>query len=214
MRKLRRVNSARIRKRLRAWYDLASAENIADGRAWYDNANRFVCAVAWKHDSSSRIVSGVLAALSPAVRWELNKRQAEALCQAHADGWDLKLVTLTTYKGQAEKAYRILREQPDVNGILNILGKHAFKTRAFFLNVYLQTQDYHVTIDRWIIRACGLRDFNIGGNGGQRRYNLLTDAIRTVAEEVNESARAFQAIVWLVVHDMAEVEDPTKEVPF
>lgn len=211
MRKTGRVNSTRIHKRLHAWYTLASAENVADGRAWYPNARAFAETVAERYGIPTHTVAGVISALSVAVRWESNKRQAEALCQAYADGWKLESVSLSTYKNQAAKAYRILTEQPDNAGTLRILGKRAYKTRAFFYNI-LNPKDYHITIDRWIIRACGLAEFKIGG--GHRRYRRLEDALRHVATDVGENAHALQAIIWLAIHDMVEIDDPTKEIPF
>lgn len=102
--------AARIRDRLECWYGLASAAHIAAGRTWYSDAHAFAEAVAERTGLPLYKICGVIAALSPAVYWELNKRQAEALCVAYVDGGDLLDVAASTYGRQVRKAVCILED--------------------------------------------------------------------------------------------------------
>lgn len=212
--KLRKMVEARIRH----WHGLATACQIARGSVWYTEARAFCTVLATEYDVPYVRVCGVVAALSPAVYWELNKRQAEALIQAHAEGQDLGDVVLSTYGAQAAKARAILTA-PDLGPepqetVRRMLGARAFKTWAFFDNlVHAASQD--VTVDRHIVAACDLE-----GKFTQSAawcYNLVRDAIRAVADELGCLPYELQAVVWVTYKETtgaySNAEGPVADRP-
>lgn len=211
-----------VEKRLRAWFDLASAAERAEGRTWYNNVNAFIEEVSVATGLSLPRVAGVVAALSPSVYWAANRRQAEALCRAYADGEDLAAVVLTTYGRQAAKAREILTasriedENPQRSGyaiIRGILGKRAFKTGAFFDNI-LDPDDVAglVTVDQHIIAAAGMGDFYV--QGARWCYNLIANAIRKLAHDHGYLPQQMQAIIWLAYKAERAERQQAEELPF
>ncbi|MCX7429376.1 MAG: hypothetical protein NTW96_27600 [Planctomycetia bacterium] len=213
---------SRIEKRLCSWYGLSCSRLRADGLAWYRAAREFCNLLSETYGVPLVRVCGVVAALSPAVYWALNKRQAEALIQAYVDQEDPAGVAVSTYGSQAAKAREILALAdlgPDPAArVAGILGAQARKTRAFFSNLmHLSSQE--VTVDRHIVAACGLADRFVG-NSAVWLYRVVAEAVGNVAEELMLRPYELQAIVWLTYKETAEAYSaaegarPAAEAPF
>ena len=200
----------RLAGKIEAWLSLAEPRHVAEGKAWYDNARAFCREVSHKTGVRSVIVAGVVAALSPAVRWENNKRQAEALCQAYVDTGDLYSIILTTYGKQADKARAILELGPDASlaTIEGILGRRAFKTVAFFQNIVRSEIPHHraVTIDRHILKALSFEDSWTQGAAGC--YLIVEEAFCQVASRHSLGVYQLQAIIWLTYKDFRLADLP------
>jgi len=206
LRKTNRPSKDRIKDRLRHVFGLAEPRYIAAGKLWYTEAHEFALAVADATGVPIGRVCGVIAALSPSVRWGDNKRQAEALCQAYAEGEDLLNVVVTTYGRQAVKAREILSPDKYVGWSLEgALGKRAFKTTAFFHNIRSPRTSRSVTIDQHIVAAAGLID--IWTTGAQWCYDRVSKAIRELAEEKGLRPCQVQAIVWITWKDIVLPDD-------
>lgn len=205
------ATKARIKRRLEAWLELADQRHWADGKSWYANANTFAHEVSAATNTTLNQVVGVIAALSPSVYWDQNRRQAQALCQAHANSGNLLDVVVTTYGRQARKARRILEENSgNATEIMGILGRRAFKTRAFFFNIQAPGSSDFVTIDQHIIAACGLED--IWTQSARWCYELVSDVIREIAREHSLRPHQVQAVIWLVYKDVSGNDEP--RLPF
>ena len=85
------------RKRLDGWINLLTADHLARGKVWYHDARIFAQTVADKYDIDLDRVIGVLACLSVGNRWDVNKRDCEAFCKAHAEGIDLRSIKVGIY---------------------------------------------------------------------------------------------------------------------
>ena len=191
----------------KGWYAISTSRQRATGSVWYPDALAFCWELADNHRMDTVKVTGVVAALSPAVYWDLNKRQAEALLQAYATGGmeSADQVVLSTYGRQAVKAKRILALPGDSFGyvsrtaILDILGRRAFKTRTFFLSIL--DNDQAVCIDRHIITALNFSDRWV--QGSVWCYDLLADAIRHAADDLGLVPHDLQAIIWITFKEVA-----------
>jgi hypothetical protein len=197
--------------RARAWYAIATHAQRAEGSAWYANARTFCQHVA---DACVGLtvehVAGVTAALSPAVYWDLNKRQAEALCVAYAHGGmeSARQVVLSTYGKQAAKAYRILAlhwhsHEPiaELREIIcEILGKRAWKTRAFFLNIL--DDETRACIDRHMVQALGFADR--WTQSARWCYETLERGVLLAAEELEIDSFVLQATIWFTYKQQAD----------
>jgi len=190
----------RIKTRLEHWLGLANAGQIAKGKTWYTDARAFAMELGYTYCIPFTKVVGVIAALSPAVRWDANKQQAENLCRAFSDGGPLEAVVLTTYGKQAKKAMDILSAQPV--DIRQKLGERAFKTRAFFDNICHTQFGSEVTVDQHIIAAAGFTDFWV--QGARWCYKLIESVIQKIAEEHRMVPCQVQAIIWLTYKDLTD----------
>jgi hypothetical protein len=122
-----------------ATYFLASESEIRQGVAWYDDANIIANRIADSYSLSSRIVAGVIAALSPSNKWERNIRDADNFCRVFAADGDPLALKVSTYGRNRVKALNILNGD-DIDATLN--GR---KTVAFYHCI--AGDDGHVCID-------------------------------------------------------------------
>jgi hypothetical protein len=201
------MNVSLAKKKLHAWCDLLTADHIARGRTWYTEAHAFAQEVA--HETSVPIdrVVGVLAVLSVQNRWDTNKRDVEAFCQAYAAGEDLDTVPCSTYDSQRQKAIDILEAPTDADISTMIGTKYAPKTRAFYDNILNPRSSFRVTIDRWILRGLNLEYYTSGGgNRYIAMYRDLEEVFRQVALEKNLRPCELQAAVWCCIQSIAAEE--------
>lgn len=109
----------------------ATEAERSQGASWYQQARESTDAIAARHGLSSRVVAGIIAALSPNNRWHRNLADADAICRAYMLGSvdDAAAVKVSTYHANKHKALSIL------NGAdpLDVLG--GLKVRAFFANI-------------------------------------------------------------------------------
>ena len=188
------------RNRINAWADLRTADHVATGKTWYRTAHEFARTVSDRYDIHIARVVGVLSVLSVQNRWEVNKRDCEAMCRAHADGEDLEQVTVATYPSQKGKAIAILTTGCDIRETIGT--KWAGKTRAFYANILNPYDPGPVTIDRWILRGL---DFN--RTIYPALYNRIADDIRAIADERGMLPHELQAAIWVCIQDVARLAD-------
>ena len=161
---------------------MPNERNIERGLIWYDAARWRAERISEQTGVPIRSVCGILSALSVGVVWGTTVSQTEALCQGLAQN-------VSTYGAQLGKALRILGGAHP----WRVLGKRAYKTRAFYLNILLPQRDTLVTIDRHILRAYSVNWPNLTA----KRYRLLSDRIRQDAYDNVMLPHQWQAAVWL-----------------
>ena len=172
-------------------YDNASAADANEGAAWYADAQAFARALAAGSVLSVQHAAGVIAALSPRVRWDTNMRGAAAIVDAAIRG-DVQPVVggLPTNR---EKAWRIANgESPE-----QILGGQ--KVRAFYANI--MGDEDSVTVDVWAARAA-LGEYN-NESIPARMYEAIADAYRLAADARGVSPMVMQATVWVYTRRIA-----------
>jgi len=193
-----------LQQRIRAWHSLATPRQKALGITWYADAREFCRQVSEDTEIPYASVCGVVAALSPACYWSLNKRQAEGLCRAFAIDADLEAVVLSTYSSQAAKARAILQKhvtQPET--IKRILGTRAFKTRAFFENL-LSEDSQEVTADRHITSALAYTS----SLTNRPAYMRIVHAFQNVCKDMHMKPYQMQAIVWIAYKETTDSFSP------
>lgn len=188
------LDTGLIRDRLETLFHKADGRQLADGLIWYHKLHRIAATLGnVKHSA------GVIAALSPQVRIEINVRDAANLMArvSHLD------YSFAAYPNQIAKAEAI-RDGSDPEDVLR-----GPKETAFFRNIY-KPDGEDITVDRWIYRAaldCSLSDVNLWS----KRVgvcDLISNVIRRLSENVNIYPAQYQAVVWTVYRE-AQGEKPT-----
>ena len=172
-----------------ATFDSATSADIEIGKSWYLAAN----ALAWEIDPMRPWNgAGVIAALSPRLRWD--KNAAYARLAYNLKGYDISVVSnyIPTLGNSRNKALAM------VNGahVSEVLGK-GLKTNAFWHNILNPYTSNEVTVDK--------HAFNIA-NGERTGYDVVIKDkdYREIANLYREAARIagiaplhMQAITWV-----------------
>ncbi len=184
-------------KHIQAMLDLASAADVVEGKAWYQNAQQAAIELADRYDINVTTACGVIAALSPRNVWRRNLIDAENLinvfCTAGADACaDLKVCTFPKMKAKAIAILQVNIITLDV--IESILSGP--KLKEFFRCIVGQDD---VCIDGhaysiWFGARIPLK--NTPSIGVKLRRQIKTDYL-AVAEHNNLTGYEIQAITWV-----------------
>jgi len=160
--------------------------------SWYFEVNEYCLHISECYELPLIKVAGIMSALSPNNKFNQNCKDTERFIQS--GGFTLA----STYKAQRDKAFNILHA-PVYNEeiIKDFLGKEAFKTKAFFENIYRPHNSTAVTVDLWMIRMAkkvGLMPLK--GVLTPKRYRTIAAHIRAFAEKRNILPHEYQAILW------------------
>lgn len=192
--------------RLYRLYELASESEKQSGRVWYDHARDEIAKLVVQHQTRTKIVAGVVAALSPNIRWAQNLKDADRVLGVGlspyklADYYECKV---STYNSNKRKAFEIA--ELDWNSVyfehgprgepLDIL--RGPKVTAFYRN--LVGDSTALTLDSHAYNAfCGFRA--TGSDLPGLRAQLTRDAREAytrAADVKGETVADFQAIIWL-----------------
>lgn len=197
-----RLNAGNVAK----WRFNATESDIAQGRAWYREANRFVDSIVAETGIDARIVTAVLSALSPNNPWENNKRDCRRMVHAHVNGESLDSFKVSTFNSNKRKAWSFLRGHKWQNGP---------KTTAFVDNITRPEHSQLVTVDVWAARvAMDYSDFALtcpectvakgskvvhGAGLTAKDYDNISAMYVQVAELYDELPLETQAICWVAM---------------
>jgi len=188
------------------WFSASPEEHIA-GKTWYQTANDISSRIGDLVNVRNDLVQGVIAALSPNVRWERNVKDAETFLQAYKstlgeEDWDYTQVRLSAYPLNREKAWRILTEgvlgSDKINKILN-----GNKTKAFFECINNPNNHHAVCVDGHARNIFyGTRVALKSKSMGDKEYHHIAAAYREAAgiiskvEGVDILPMQVQAVTW------------------
>jgi hypothetical protein len=173
--------------RVDGWLSVATAQDLANGLAWYDRARSMAESIARRYGVSVECAAGVIAALSPRCQWASNVRAADAMV-AWAQAGELHAPVVAGTLSNRAKAWDIATGA-DPDAILS-----GPKVRAFYANI-MGDRDA-VTVDVWAARAAEGRDWPHAPV--KRRYRLLAESYRRAGERRGMHPRDAQAAVWTV----------------
>ena len=183
-----------------AIWKLSSPQEKRDGIVWYLDAHKECQQIAIDFDLPVYIVAGVVAALSPNNRWELNVRNARDMVAAYMGGEDIDSFSVCTYSAMKRKAWGILEVMPDYDETKVLLsGK---KITCFFENIMGEdtcTIDGHARNIAYGERVT-LTDAKT--SIGKKEYAELQAAYVTAAKKLryqNKRVKAYelQAVTWV-----------------
>jgi len=184
----------KISKNLDYFFNLASDEDIKQGKEWYKLANDFCNITAMEHNTTPLIVASVVSALSPRNRWEQNLKDAKKVFQAISEGKSPEDIKVCTFHKNKFKAFELAKG--------NIfITEDSPKTFNFVRNI-AHLDPTALTVDIWHIRA-SLRQFKSIGNAqiGKVAYKQIKELTIKKANKLGLTGFEYQAILWLSVQN-------------
>jgi hypothetical protein len=177
------------------------AAGLPSGNTWYHQANSMVKTLADAKGVDFNICAGIVAILSPRVKWVTTKGHFTNLdaaknlidgCQA-GDSTEVICSKVAGFNSNVRKAIRLLE-----TGDLSLVTGN--KVASFYANIVDPDNDDNVTIDSWMI-AVGF-DFDLtSGKDNQKtltdnQYQVVKTALQVIAERYAIGAVSLQAIIW------------------
>lgn len=193
MKKLSVTNysDTKIKNRLNYWFDLATKDEIKQGKDWYKDAQDFAQYLSKKYSIDSYVCASVISALSPNNKWDRNKVDAENLIKAFKQG--SRDVKVCTYNANKDKAFKILEGK--------VITEKSPKTHAFAMNVGLLSSE-HITVDKWHLRACLTKEkTDVVESCTSVQYRRVEKITSQLAKERGLKGYEFQAIVWVTIRN-------------
>ena len=168
-------------------YFSASTQVKQDGMTWYNDANAICAKLAAKYNTDEGLAAGVIAALSPNVRWERNVADAELMLAAqHAGDADWRSTKVSAYPLNRTKATIIMdNELTFAEEIQDVLNGN--KTKAFYTCISNPKDFEAVCVDghaRCIFY--GVREALKSKSMGDREYHHIANAYREAARIITD----------------------------
>ncbi len=176
-------------------YDQATADEVRQGLEWYSQAHSDCREL--HHDVS--VAAGVVAALSPGLRWERNIEAARRLIDGESlDGLGVR------WFANVRKAERILHndERPE-----HVLGGN--KVRAFYACISNPQTRLFVCVDghAYAIQAARRIRLDETPKISDRAYNVISRRYTQAAATASVLPHQMQAITWCVWRRLHGVAD-------
>lgn len=194
MKQRKKAELRKISKNLDYFFNLASDEDIKQGKEWYKLANQFCVDTAKEYNVTPLQVASVVSALSPRNKWEQNLKDAKKVFQAIEDGKSPEAIKVCTFHKNKFKAFELAKG--------NIfITEDSPKTFNFVRNI-AHLDPTALTIDIWHIRAC-LKQFKSIGSAqiGKIAYKQIKDLTIKKAQKLGLKGYEYQAILWLSVQN-------------
>ena len=182
----------KISKNLDFYFNLATDEDIKNGKMWYNEGREICKDVASKYNTTTLIAAGVISALSPRNKWEQNIKDAYKVFEAIKQGLNAEDIKVCTFHTNKFKAFAIARSE------VKITDK-SLKTFNFVNNL-ASDSNYYLTVDIWHLRACFNNSIKIDNASiGRIAYGQIKDLTIAKAKELGLKGYELQAILWLTV---------------
>lgn len=173
-----------VQNNFRDVFDLATVDDLEEGKGWYENANLFASSLAERWKCQTYHTSGIISAFSPSTAWEDNVKRAESFIEKGRVSGHLVQ--------QLGKARNIMVAECPTE-VANILNGP--KTVNFFYNIYDPSSEYHVTIDRHMVNLASRIEGLIDPT--PKQYGFLVSETLKFAKSVNLIPNQVQAILWV-----------------
>mgnify|MGYP000380124891 FL=1 len=184
----------KISRNLDYFFNLATPEEITEGKQWYKLANHFCEHVAHEFNTTPLQVASVVSALSPRNRWTQNLIDAKKVFQAIEDGKEPEEIKVCTFNRNKFKAFELAKG--------NIfITEDSPKTFNFVRNI-AHLDPSAVTIDIWHIRA-SLKQFKAIDSAqiGKVAYKQIKALTIKKANKLGLTGYEYQAIIWIAAQN-------------
>lgn len=170
----------------------AEDDVVERGKVWYLQAHDEAVRLGKQYGISVAQASGIIARLSPGIRWERNVIAAENLLEGESK--------LDGYRYNAKVARQIAMGQwgDEYVEVLESFGINAPKITNFYANIYDPTDSYPVTLDRWMVR-CAYGMTGEVDKVKRNEYSRISNLLRKLAKRHDLLPNQVQAIIWEVI---------------
>lgn len=177
---------------LGVYADATPAEK-REGMSWYPDARDFATTLAGRYGTSVETATAVVAALSPQMSWDANKRWAEQAMFAHSLGIPVPSRGLGNSLRRATVAL-----SGDLSDIERAKG--TLKVHNFYLSILGVSGA--VCVDRHAVRVVYGDPQHPGTIGSDGRYREYAEVYREAARELHLRAADVQAVTWVAMRRM------------
>ena len=194
MKKQSKYELQKISRNLDYFFNLATPEDVKQGKRWYKEANQFCIDTAKEYNTDPLKVASVVSALSPRNRWEQNLIDAKKVFQAIQEGKEAEEIKVCTFHKNKFKAFELAKG--------NIfITEDSPKTYNFVRNI-AHLDPTALTVDIWHIRAC-LKQFKSISTAqiGKVAYKQIKALTIKKAQKLGLKGYEYQAIIWLSVQN-------------
>lgn len=201
---------------IKHFYGKAKKDEIDAGREWYLDVHKWAKKQAENlkqefeltkdlEDITERVI-GVTSAISPRMRWDVNKENAIRLIKAVESGEPISSLKLGILANITKGAWIWQAGDYDLLGSMKVWN--------FYKNIWTPFDSRFVTVDTWAWRVATNRLDDTYNGLTTNQYESLAEAYRTVADEIGSITNQLQAITWLVVRRVSKervnsIEDST-----
>lgn len=190
MKALSKYKLNKISNNLDLLFNIASYEDIKNGKNWYNEANKICKDISKKYKVTPFVAAGVISSLSPRNNWKQNILDAHKVFQAIKDNLQPEDIKVCTFHNNKFKAFEIAKGNRTINN-------SSLKTYNFVNNISNDSNEY-LTIDIWHLRACFLNDIKINNaNIGKLAYEQIKQLTINKASKLGLKGYEYQAILWL-----------------
>ncbi len=194
MKKQSKYELQKISRNLDYFFNLATPEDVKQGKRWYKEANQFCIDTAKEYNTDPLKVASVVSALSPRNRWEQNLIDAKKVFQAIQEGKEAEDIKVCTFHKNKFKAFELAKG--------NIfITEDSPKTFNFVRNI-AHLDPTALTVDIWHIRAC-LKQFKSISTAqiGKVAYKQIKDLTIKKANKLGLTGFEYQAVIWLATQN-------------
>ena len=194
MKKQSKYELQKISKNLDYFFNLATDEEIKQGKRWYKLANQFCIDTAKQYNTEPLIVASVVSALSPRNRWEQNLKDAKKVFKAIQEGKEAEDIKVCTFHKNKFKAFELAKGHI-------FITEDSPKTYNFVRNI-AHLDPTALTVDIWHIRAC-LKQFKSISTAqiGKVAYKQIKDLTIKKAQRLGLTGFEYQAVIWLATQN-------------
>jgi hypothetical protein len=175
----------------------------AYGAEWYGAANREARSLGDRYGFTTAQAAGVIAALSPRVRWHENLADAGVVlswCEDARGGFTDGEIPAESLRGDCSAfTANILTATACAYADDPLTVLNGPKQRAFYRNIIGDAEC--VTVDVWATRAATRGKLDAPRGLGE--YRVIERAYQNAARYVGVAPRDFQAAVWIAVRGSA-----------
>ena len=177
-------------------YEKATEAERGTGANWYPEAREFAVDLSIRYNISVKAVAHVIAALSPNITWDQNKR-ASAIIIDEAFAGDIRVATIPGYPKNIKKAWGIARAFRQGYQWDHILSGP--KVTAFADNILHPPSSNSVTVD---VHALSIADgvrytSKTAPKLTPKQYEFYAAAYRKTAAELELTPLELQATTWV-----------------
>ena len=181
-------------------WKLSTAQEKRDGIVWYIDAHKECEHMAETFRLPVYQCAGVVSALSPNNKWEINIRNARDLIEHFINGEGMDSFKVSTYTQNKLKAWQIMQENHDYDSMKVKLNGQ--KTTCFYENIMGEDT---CTIDGHARNIAYMERVNLTSDKsavGKVEYRELQEAYRLAAKKLryqNKRLKSYelQAVTWV-----------------